>query len=99
MPSRYRVTTTPDQRSWVILDRELGGYCALPDDADPSSLLPLEWRSRHGAEAWLHRCYMAWERGGVPAPTNWRPLSDKPSPWAVEPERNREPLPRFLWGI
>lgn len=104
MASRYRVITTPDQRAWVILDRELGGFCALPDDptAERPNLLPLEWRSRHGADAWLHRCYMAWEsweRNGTPgAPKEWRPLSDTPSPWATEPDRERTELPGFLWS-
>jgi hypothetical protein len=80
--SRYHVTMTPDRRSWAILDRTLFGYCTLPDDGDPASLLPLEWKNRAAAEAWLNRCRMAWQAGTVPAPEGWRPLPPELSPWA-----------------
>lgn len=82
MSNRYAVTTTPDRTRYVILDRDLDGYCTLPDDGDPSTLLPLEWRSRPAAEAWLHQCFRAWQAGVVPAPERWRPLPHQPSPWA-----------------
>jgi hypothetical protein len=78
---RYKVCTTADQRSWVILDREWWGYCTLPDKEDPSSLLPLEWSAREGAEAWLKRCYQQWgkwEQVGAPTPANWHPLPPDP---------------------
>ncbi len=84
MPGRYVPTMTPDRRKWVILDRELYGYCTLPDNGDPSSLLPLEWNNRAGAEAWLRRCYrtwQTWEGNGKPVPQGWRPFKDTPNPF------------------
>ncbi len=51
-------------RPWVIFDGAMKGYCALPDDGDPSTLMPLEWVTQHGAQAWLMRCYRTW--GEVP---------------------------------
>ncbi|CAA07151.1 gp27 [Lomovskayavirus C31] len=77
---RYRVTQRPPEwrqelqrtedgnppvvRPWVIFDGAMKGYCALPDDGDPSTLMPLEWVTQHGAQAWLMRCYRTW--GEVP---------------------------------
>lgn len=87
MASRYVPTMTPDQTRWVILDLEMWGYCTLPDDDDPSSLLPLEWRSRAGAEAWLRQCYRTWsnwDQQGESTPIGWRPFRREPNPFAVE---------------
>lgn len=85
--ARYVVTQLPDRTRWVILDRKLFGFCTLPDSGNGTdtapNLLPLEWSCRAGAEAWLHRCYIAWESGRVRAPRAWRPLPDTPSPWSV----------------
>ncbi|GAA3877971.1 hypothetical protein GCM10023084_33630 [Streptomyces lacrimifluminis] len=85
---------TPDHKRWVILDLQMWGYCTLPDDEDPATLLPLEWDSRAGAEAWLQSCYRrwsTWEQQGAPpgseVPTGWRPHKDAPSPWEREPNR------------
>lgn len=79
---RYIVTMTYDRLAWGILDRYMWDFCALPDDPkDPHpNMLPLEWRSRHSAEAWLQRCYKMWGAGLVPAPVDWRP----PPPDAVD---------------
>lgn len=81
--ARYLVTKTPDQRFWAILDRHLMGFCTLPDDTDPEcpNLLPLEWRSKEGGEAWLQQCYRLWESGKVPAPEDWRPFPKEESPF------------------
>lgn len=79
MSNRYLVTPTPDMRSWGILDRELYGYCTLMDEY--KNLLPLEWKLRAGAEAWLNMCYRAWQAEVVPPPSNWRPLPPGDSPW------------------
>jgi hypothetical protein len=85
MTQRYVVRQTPDRRAWAILDRHLDAFCALPDSTEPRpNLLPLEWGSRAGAEAWLHGCFIAWERWeGVkaPAPKGWKPFKPEPSPW------------------
>jgi hypothetical protein len=83
MTNRYLVTQLPDQSAWAILDRELWGYCALPDDTDPRhpNLLPLQWKGRPAAEAWLRTCYHAWENNLVPTPQRWRPYPEKDSPW------------------
>lgn len=78
---RYKPTPTPDRRRWVILDRAMDGYCTLPDTGDPTTLLPLEWRSREAAEAWLHQCYRLWQTGTVPAPPGWRPQPPRPPVW------------------
>jgi hypothetical protein len=76
---RYVITTTPDQRMWGILDRYLYGYCTLPDGE--GNFLPLEWKMREGAEAWLYKCRVAWGTGFVPAPEGWNSLRPEPSPW------------------
>lgn len=87
--NRYEVTEPPERNGrWVILDRHMWGYCSLPaaqpGDGRTPDLLPLEWRSREAAEAWLNRCYLAWQRGVVPAPRQWRPLPPGvQSPWVV----------------
>lgn len=77
--TRYIPTMTPDHKSWVILDLELKGYCTIPHPDDPSSLIPLEWKSRESANGWLRQCYQQWQawemRGGGQPPTNWRPLA------------------------
>ncbi|OKJ78315.1 hypothetical protein AMK30_04770 [Streptomyces sp. CB02460] len=73
---RFIIVTLPGERStYVILDQVVGGFCTLPDDptAPHPSLLPLEWRSRHSAEAWLRSCYTRWGLGMVPPPPAWRP--------------------------
>ncbi|MGK4909975.1 hypothetical protein [Streptomyces albus] len=75
---RYKPVETPDRQRWVILDRAMDGYCTLPDAHDPTTLLPLEWRTRQAAEAWLQRCYRAWQHGTVPAPAGWRPHPPEP---------------------
>ncbi|MCX4577955.1 hypothetical protein OHB41_33180 [Streptomyces sp. NBC_01571] len=76
MPSRYCATMTPDRRNWVILDLEMWGYCTLKDEHD--NLLPLEWRSKAAADAWLRACFQQWQRwemnGEGQAPTGWRPF-------------------------
>lgn len=77
--SRYKVTTNPiDASKWVILDKFMWGYCALPDDdsAHPN-LLPLEWDSPVAANDWLMRCFRSWAKGKVPAPDGWRPDKDE----------------------
>lgn len=81
---RYKVTRTPDHSMWVILDRKLWGFCTLPDDTSEKcpNLLPLEWKHREGADAWLERCYRAWQTGQVPAPEGWQPPPYEPSPWS-----------------
>lgn len=81
---RYKVTQLPDWSAWAILDLDAGAYCTLPDAEGPHpNLLPVEFRTRAAAEAWLHRCYVAWQAELVPPPVNWRPLPPgPPSPWA-----------------
>lgn len=103
MPGRYVPTMTPDQQRWVILDLELGGYCTLPDKEDPSSLLPLEWSAREGAENWLSLCYRhwrVWEASNHPksrtVPLRWRPLPDRRSPWEEDPSLDRDVDARWL---
>jgi len=76
---RYVVTQLPDRSAWVILDRIMYGYCTLPDGE--GNLLPLEWKHREGAEAWLYRCRVAWGRGAVPAPEGWQAFKPEPSPF------------------
>ena len=69
---RYTVTKAPTGRKrWVITDAALGGaYCTLPDDptADRPNLLPLEWRTRQGALAFLQQARRVWASGAVQAP-------------------------------
>lgn len=81
--NRYTVTQPPHQKTWVIFDRELYGYCSLPDDINNPrpNLLPLEWASQHSAEAWLQKCYRAWQTYQVPPPKNWKPAPPECSPW------------------
>jgi len=88
---RYRVTQRPPEwrqqvsnnpnaeRPWVIFDGRVKGYCALPNEGDPSTLMPLEWRTQNGAQAWLMRCYRTW--GGVPL------LSGEAVPYDISRER------------
>ncbi|QDH92147.1 hypothetical protein PP629_gp42 [Streptomyces phage Dubu] len=90
MTARYKVTQLPDQSRWVILDRDWWAYCALPDNpSNPRpNLLPLEWRSRAGAEAWLQKCFQVWngqEKRGEPTPAGWHPYADPAamSPWTT----------------
>jgi hypothetical protein len=54
-------------KPFVIFDRLLLGYCTLVSD-DGSTLLPLEWGSRAGAECWLFQCRIAWLAGQAPEP-------------------------------
>jgi hypothetical protein len=79
MASRYQIMQSTGPKPFVIYDNELDGYCTLPSGRN---LLPLEWRSRAAAEAWLTQCKVAWVAGIVPAPRRWRtwepPLR---SPW------------------
>ncbi|MEW2498348.1 hypothetical protein AB0942_33170 [Streptomyces nodosus] len=80
---RYRVTTTPDGRRVGILDMELMGWCTLPDGH--GNMIPLEWRARPAAEAWLYQCYRTWNAWegngeGIP-PKNWRRRLWEPSPF------------------
>lgn len=77
--SRYKVTQLPDQSRWVILDKELYGYCTLPDGN--GNLLPLEWKGEPAAEAWLQSCFRIWSNGIVPAPAGWQPHTAQVSPW------------------
>lgn len=85
--SRYVVTMTPDMRGFGILDRELYGYCTLVDEN--KNLLPLEWTTKAGAEAWLNMCFRrwkSWENGstegkGRAVPKGWRPRRPEPSPF------------------
>jgi hypothetical protein len=81
--TRYLVISKPDQSGYVILDKDLFGYCTLPDDSDPDcpSLLPLEWKHRGGAQAWLNQCYRMWAAGKASAPEGWKPLQPEISPW------------------
>lgn len=91
MTDRYKVIGLPGpQDKYVILDTQIFGYCTLPDTYDPSTLLPLEWKSRASANAWLQRCYRVWRRwdnAGRPVPDNWEPYASIPreSPFA-DPE-------------
>lgn len=68
---RYLIRRKPgkagarDPKPFVIYDRVLRGYCTL---SDGSNLLPLEWRSYEGAQAWLFQCRTAWLAGIVPTP-------------------------------
>ncbi|MEV4928059.1 hypothetical protein [Streptomyces roseoverticillatus] len=89
--TRYSITKSPDGVRWVILDTALWGYCAMPDGTDGANLLPLEWKTRPAAEAWLNLCYRLWAAwedrpkvGGQrlgPPPRNWRPRPESSAPW------------------
>jgi hypothetical protein len=82
--TRYKVVPLPGRRKHVILDVQIGGYCTLPDDGDPSSLLPLVWSSEPAEQAWLKKCqkiWAAWERDCRPVPRGWRPLPPERSPF------------------
>lgn len=81
--NRYVVISKPDQSGYVILDKELFGYCTLPDNSNPEhpNLLPLEWGMREGAEAWLNQCYRKWQAERVPVPEDWKPFHKEDSPW------------------
>lgn len=83
MGDRYKVTTTPDGRRVGILDREMYGWCTLPDGH--GNLIPLEWQTMGAATAWLNQCYRTWKAwettGEGKAPKNWRPLPPATSPW------------------
>ena len=85
--NRYEVTQDLSRQHWVILDRHLWDYCALPAaDANGKdvALLPLTWSTHHAAEAWLNQCYRKWAAGIVPAPRRWAPLPPGvSSPWVV----------------
>jgi hypothetical protein len=100
--SRYKVVQDGTQTRWLILDRHLWGYCALPEvdengkpvtseDGKPI-LHELSWRAEAAAEAWLQHCYRAWQRGTVPAPRQWQPLPPLVSAW-VHPDT--EPVRHF----
>ena len=77
---RYLVVKMQGRSRYVIFDRDLFGYCTLPDDtnAECPNLLPLDWKSRAAAQAWLGRCYLMWEAGSVPAPRGWKPSPHEP---------------------
>lgn len=96
--SRYRVRAMIDNRTWGILDMDTWGWCSLPgEDADGNPVvIPLEWTTPEGAEAWLQHCYRAWGSGRVRAPARWRPLPPGGlSPWVV---RDQPPaLPASTW--
>lgn len=80
---RYVVTQLPDKSAWVILDRFLYGYCALPDGK--GNLLPLEWKIRAAADAWLYKCRLVWGSGRAPAPEGWSGQAEAAqSPWAAD---------------
>lgn len=66
---------------WVILDKQLWDYCSLPDPANPSEPIPLEWGSKEGAEDWLNRCFRVWEKWETvkaPTPPGWQPFEPDP---------------------
>jgi hypothetical protein len=91
---RYSVAPLPGRaNTYVIYDDVIKAYCSLPDDPhDPHpNLLPLEWPNRLAAEAWLYRCYSAWQSGAVPAPEDWRP-TPQPGPglWGWPQGRRKE---------
>lgn len=79
---RYRVVLTRNGQRFGILDREEYDYCGLATD---DGLVPLEWRTKPAAEAWLHKCYriwQMWERDGAGTPPKgWRPHQLRPSPF------------------
>ncbi|MCY0937782.1 hypothetical protein [Streptomyces sp. H34-S4] len=79
------MTQTPDRLRWVIYDSYMDGYCTLPDDVDAEypNLLPLEWRTRAAAEAWLRRCYAKWGTGLVTPPWGWKPVPPVLSPYLM----------------
>jgi len=56
------------EKPFVIYDRLWHNFCTLPGGADGQTPLPLEWRTRFGAEAWLSQCRMAWLTGKAPEP-------------------------------
>lgn len=80
---RYKITATRDGRKFGILDLELYDYCALVDDQ--GGVKPLEWYTKHGAQAWLNRCFVTWlewdRTGEGQTPRNWRPRRPQISPF------------------
>jgi hypothetical protein len=84
MPNRFVPAVMQDGEKplWGIYDHHIGAFCTMPDsDSEHPNLLPLEWHSRDGAAAWLHRCYTAWQLGRVPAPDDWEPYVAAQRPW------------------
>lgn len=91
---RYKVTQSPDQRSWVILDREWYDFCTLPNPEQPDKPIVLEWALKEGAEHWLKKCYGIWGRWERVAkheklpfmvtPHRWKPLPPSPNPFETE---------------
>lgn len=72
MKHRYLVKALPGHAGWGIVDTHIGGaYCALPPGEDSPLPAPLEWSSRHAAQAWLYQCRVAWAAGLVPVPKGW----------------------------
>lgn len=83
---RYQIQMLPTEPTYVIYDNELDGYCTLRTEGD--NLLPLEWRSREGAEAWLWKCRALWAARTVPAPRGWRSWTPPlVSPWLIDTRR------------
>jgi hypothetical protein len=65
-------------------------FCSLPKEG--GGRIPLVWKSRASAQAWLQNCYILWAKwekeGGGEAPAGWRPIPE-PSPYD-----NGLPFPR-----
>lgn len=81
---RYEVLGVADglpDIKYVIYDKTLQANCALPYG---STLIPLEWRNKTNAEAWLQRCYKVWdqwEEAGADVPVGWEPSVPLKSPF------------------
>lgn len=83
MVHRYTPWLTRDTREWAILDWDMNALCTLPGENNGEPL-PLRWRTKAAAAAWLQTCYLTWhlwERsGGGKPPEEWRPRR-MPSPY------------------
>jgi hypothetical protein len=69
--------------TWAVLDWRLMDFCSLPKEGGGN--IPLAWKSRAAADAWLQNCYLIWAKwekdGGGEVPAGWRPRPE-PSPYS-----------------
>lgn len=85
MHARYMPWYRAADGTWALLDWEQMEFCSLRDNS--GRVLPLTWKSKNSAEAWLQKCYVMWalwekDGGGTP-PRDWRPRPAGPSPYSL----------------
>lgn len=66
--SRYVAAALSGVLHWGIWDRSLSAWCSLNDGG---VFVPLEWKTKEEAQAWLYLCRVKWRNGQVDSPEGW----------------------------